>query len=254
MIYTWIKFIEWSTNVYKKLIPSVLLLSAVAAPVQADTLGFYFGAGVWSHDPSGNFESTQPGSSTNIDLESDLNMGGESEGYVWAAFEHFVPLVPNIRLEKTTLGHTGQSGTVTFNGQVNVSGDTKLSLDSTDVVLYYSPLDNWINLDFGLVARKLDGEFAIGSASVSVSETIPMAYLGVQFDLPLTGLSVGGDIKTISYNGNSYSDTRLRALYEMGVIGIEAGYRTTSIKLDDLDNVNADVDFSGFMLGAYVHF
>ena len=40
----------------------------------------------------------------------------------------------------------------------------------------------------------------------------------------------------------------------MGVIGFEAGYRTTSIKLDDLDNVNANVDFSGLMFGAYVHF
>lgn len=238
---------------YKKLVPSAFLLSLLAAPVQADTLGFYIGAGLWSHDPSGDFGTTQGGSS-NIDLSSDLNMGSESEGYIWAAFEHFVPLVPNIRLEKTKLTHeSSTAASFNFNG-ATVSGDAKISLDSTDAILYYSPLDNWVNLDFGLVLRKLDGEFAFGSESVSVSETIPMAYLGVQFDLPLTGLSVGGDIKTISYSGNSYSDTRIRALYEMGVIGFEAGYRTTSIKLDDLDNINANVDFSGLMFGAYVHF
>jgi hypothetical protein len=46
----------------------------------------------------------------------------------------------------------------------------------------------------------------------------------------------------------------LRAIYETGVIGFEAGLRTTTIKLDDVDSVNADLEFTGLMLGAFLHF
>lgn len=220
----------------------------------ADTLGLFVGGGSWSHDPSGSFNSNQAGSD-NIDLESNLNFSKESESYLWAAFEHPLPVLPNIRVEKTSLSHASTTGgTFNFNGNPVATGATLMTLDSTDAVLYYRLLDNWVNLDLGLNLRKLDGEFAIGSESLTVSETIPMLYLSAQFDLPLTGLSVGADYKLVSYSGNSYNDARLRAAYEFGVIGIEAGLRSTRLKLDDVDGVNADIEFKGLMIGAYLHF
>ena len=231
---------------------SLLLAVLYSASASADFLGVYVGGGSWNHDPSGDFNTTQTGS-TNIDMKSNLGLSDESEAYVWAAFEHPIPFLPNIRLEKTSLGHTGTAGSVNFNG-VTVNGAATISLDSTDAILYYRLLDNWVNFDLGLNLRKIDGEFAIGSESVSVSESIPMLYMAAQFDLPFSGFSVGADYSLVSYSGSKYDDLRLRALYEMGVVGFEVGLRTTTLELDDVDNINAKIDFDGIMLGMFLHF
>ncbi len=237
----------------KLLILIFAAITVVSNSARADFLGLYAGAGVWNHSPSGGFQSTQPGS-TDIDVENNLGMSKETEGYAYIAFDHPVPLLPNVRLEKTALTHTGNASIpLGFNGQT-VTGNAVASLDSTDIILYWRLLDNWVNLDIGLTARKFDGEFSIGSTTVDVTETIPMLYAAAQFDLPFTGLSVGGDINMINAGGNSLTDTRIRVLYEMGIVGFEAGLRSTKIDLDDVDNVTTSITFDGLFLGAFLHF
>lgn len=238
----------------KLVIGSALALSMMSGVASADFLGLYVGAGSWSHDPSGSFESTTAGTNDTIDMKNNVGLDEESETYVWLAFDHPVPILPNIRLERTPLKHTGNASIpVDFLGST-VTGDTVVDLTSTDIIPYYRLLDNWVNLDLGLVIRQLDGEFTIGSESQVVDITVPMIYLAAQFDLPLTGLSIGADLKTLSVGDNSYSDLRLRALYEMGVVGFELGTRTTNITLEDEENITADIDFDGMMFGMYLHF
>ncbi|MCK5002957.1 MAG: TIGR04219 family outer membrane beta-barrel protein [Gammaproteobacteria bacterium] len=229
----------------------ILAMSALSGNANADALGLYIGGGSWDHDPSGSFGTVDEDV---IDMEADLKYSGEKDSYVYAAFEHFVPLVPNVRIERATMGHTGIATTpFDFNG-VPVSGASSINIDNTDAILYWRLLDNWVNFDLGFTARKLDADFTVGGETVAVSETIPMLYLAAQFDLPLTGLSVGGDINVVSYDDNTYQDIRIRALYEMGVIGFEVGLKTTSIELKDVDNINADLEFKGMMVGAFLHF
>ncbi len=238
----------------QKILTICFILIFPFASASADTLGLYVGGGSWNHDPSGNFSSTQTGSST-IDIKSDLNVGKKSESYVWMAFEHPVPFLPNIRLEKSSLSNTGNASTTyNFNGNSSASGAFEATLDSTDAILYYRLLDNWVNLDLGLDVRKIDGRFAIGSEVSSVSATVPMLYASAAFDLPLTGLSVGADYKVVSYSGSTYNDMRIRAAYEFGVVGVEAGVRSTKIKISDVDNINTDLTFKGVMVGAFLHF
>ena len=227
---------------------SFILFSSAAS---ADFLGIYAGGGSWNHDPSGDFSGN---TGTAIDIAGDLNSSAKSEGYAWLAFEHPVPLIPNIRLEKTALTQTGNlsvSGK-DFNGVA--SGASSITLDSTDAILYYRLLDNWVNFDLGLNLRKIDGNFTVGSSDVKFSQSIPMLYVAAQFDLPFSGFSVGADVNVVSYQGSTYNDVRLRALYEMGVIGFEVGTRTTTLTLDNVDNINADLKFSGLMLGMFLHF
>jgi len=138
---------------------------------------------LWNYDSSGTFGSTGFGDSV-IDVESDLGFNGEQDGYVWAAFEHFVPIIPNIRVEAATVGDAGSASVQVFEG-VSVNGDAAVSLDTVDFILYYRLLDNWVNLDLGLTLRQLDGDFTLDTQSVSVSETIPMLYFALQFDLPI---------------------------------------------------------------------
>ena len=234
-------------------LPLIVALSSFSAQVSADALGLYIGGGVWNHDPSGSFETTAV-TDFGIDMESDLSFSGEKDSYVYLAFEHFVPVVPNIRLERATMGHTGVASGLDFNGQTGLSGPSSINIDNTDAILYWRLLDNWVNFDLGLTARKLDADFTVGSETVAVSATIPMLYVAAQFDLPLTGLSIGADINTISYSDASYQDVRIRALYEIGVIGFELGMKKTTLELKGLDSVNADLEFKGMMVGAFLHF
>jgi outer membrane protein len=228
-------------------------LLGFAGSASADFIGLYVGGGSWSHDPSGTFSSVSP-AGTNVDMSSNLGLDKQSEVYLWMALDHPVPVLPNIRLEKTSLKHEGTaSGSGSFLGGA-ISGQSVVDLSSTDIIPYYRLLDNWVNLDLGLVLRKVDGEFTVGSNSQAFSETVPMLYVAAQFDLPLTGLSVGADLKSLSVGDDSYSDVRLRAMYEMGVVGFELGTRTTNITLKDASNINADIDFKGMMFGMYLHF
>ena len=234
--------------------PLVLALSVLSGNASADFLGLYVGGGVWDHAPSGDFATTVAGDLA-IDMESDLSYAGEKDSYVYAAFEHFVPFVPNVRIERATMGHEGTTtGTFVFNGVPGLTGNSSIDMDTTDTIIYWRLLDNWVNFDFGFNARKLNADFTVGSESVSVSSTVPMLYLAAQFDLPFSGFSVGMDINNISYSDVSYQDVRIRALYEMGVFGVEAGLKTTSLELKGLDAVNADLEFKGVMVGAFLHF
>ncbi len=237
-------------------VPVVMALSifsaGFSATANADALGFFVGGGLWDYDSSGTFGTTGTGDSV-IDVESDLGFGGQQDGYVWAAFEHFVPIIPNIRVEAASMGSDGAANGLVFDGVV-VNGPASIDLSNTDVILYYRLLDNWVNFDFGINVRTLDGDFIIDTEKVSISETIPMLYLSAQFDLPLSGFSVGGDINVVNYDGNDYRDIRLRAVYEMGVIGFEAGLKTSTLVLDDVGGVSTDLEFSGLMLGAFLHF
>ena len=231
----------------------ILALSALSGNANADALGLYIGGGVWDHDPSGYFGTT---GDDPINMETNLKYVGEKDSYVYAAFEHFVPFVPNIRIESASMGHTGTSSvTVDFNGQtVNTGSASVINMDTTDAILYWRLLDNWVNFDLGFNARKLDADFTMGAETVAVSETIPMLYLAVQFDLPLTGLSIGADINNVSYSDAKYQDIRVRALYEMGVIGIELGLKTTTLDLKGLDTIESSIEFKGMMVGAFLHF
>ena len=231
-------------------LPLLLALSLLTGNASADALGLYVGGGSWNHDASGTFGTL---GDDVINVESDLNYSEESDVYYYAAFEHFIPLLPNLRIEGATLGHTGTANNLNFNG-VPLTGDSSIDLDTTDAILYWRLLDNWVNFDFGLNIRKLDGDFTIDTETVSVSETIPMLYLAAQFDLPFSGFSIGADINTLSLSDVTYQDVRLRAIYEMGIIGFEAGYKTTTLELDNVSNIDADLEFKGIMIGAFLHF
>ncbi len=232
--------------------PGILALSVVSGAANADALGFFIGGGVWDYDSSGAFGS-DGGINSVIDVESDLGFSGNQDAYAWAALEHFIPILPNVRLEIASISDSGAASGLVFDG-VPVTGNASLSLDTVDAIFYYRLLDNWVSFDLGVNVRDMSGDFVIGTETVSISETIPMLYLSAQFDLPFTGLSFGGDINTVNYSGSKIQEIRFRILYELGIVGLEAGYKTSTIKLDDIGNINSDLEFAGFTLGAFLHF
>lgn len=247
----------------KSLLATLLLAGgSLATPAHADTLSISVGAGGWNESPSGTIQ--KKGDPAKVDVEKQLLFSSETQGYFFVTFEHFVPLVPNVRLLHTSLSHNGSgSSSFVFDGQTfsgNVVNDLKLT--TTDLIAYYEILDNIVSLDLGVTVRKLDIDYTFKStsggstvtSSNTVSQTVPMLYALVGAS-PWPDLIVSGEINYLSYAGNTLSDITAKVAYTTSFfVGFEAGYRKQTITLDDVDSTNADITFDGLFVGAYVKF
>jgi|TARA_R100000789_G_scaffold23974_4_gene26930 outer membrane protein len=223
----------------------------LAAPLaNADILGVGANVSYWDSDFSG--EVVNKGSA--VDIENDLNMDSDSNANFTAYFEHPVPVLPNVRVNYTSISQSG-SGEIgledfdVIDAGARVSSD--LDLDQLDATFYYEVLDNWVNLDLGLTARKFDGELIVrdqtNTANVSkttVDAVVPMGYLAARFDLPFTGVSVGADGNFVSYSGDSLHDVNVYGQFEIAMLQLRAGYREMAIDYED-DDDKLDVELSG---------
>ena len=79
-------------------IKPLFCLLALAAPLtsNADTLSISAGGGIWNTSSSGTFGKTSD--ATQVDVKDNLFWGDESQGYLFATLEHFVPIIPNLKL------------------------------------------------------------------------------------------------------------------------------------------------------------
>ncbi len=244
----------------KHIILAVSLFAGTASMAHADTiLGIYAGAGIWQAEISGDVQD----GTTKIDTEDDIGLEDDNNNYFYFALEHPIPILPNIKLQHTRLTVDGDNlltRDIDFNGTVfpvsdNVSAEADLT--HTDVTLYYELLDNWVSLDLGLSVRLFDGFVEIQSTTDSAREDldapIPMLYGKARFDLPLTGLSVDVEANGVGYGGNTLLDASVRLAYESNIgLGVEAGYRSMILDIDE--DIEGDIDLSGFFAGVNFHF
>ncbi len=248
-------------------LPLVLLLMVAWGGAAADILGVRAGVAYWSYDVDGflRYQSTSP--ADDIDVQDDLGYGDDSLVFAYIQLEHPIPLLPNVRLSKTSID-TEASGTMTANftyGGVNFSideaVDSALQLDQVDLTLYYQILDNVVGLNVGLNGKYLDSTAEIASRTVAKSETaeisawVPMVYAGVEFNLPFSGLSLSADGSYIGYSGSSFYDYTVRLTYDTPwIVGVDVGYRSIKLDLDDIDDSYASIEFSGIYGGLYAGF
>jgi outer membrane protein len=237
------------------------MAAAMATPSlsHADTLiGLYIGSDYWKTSTTGSLSSSTSDSSTSFDSNKP------AASYI--AFEHPVPLIPNIMLRNTSLDLQGDSI-----AGINVYGGSNLTsasanIDQTDAVMYYELLDNGlVSLDLGLNLRKIDGDFSVYSSSnILVEETsfsgyIPMLYAAGEFGLPMTGLSVYGDFNALSVGDHSLRDYQAGVAYQFidnAIVDMSArvGFRKLTIDLQDLDGISSDISVDGVTAGLRVHF
>lgn len=231
----------------------------------ADTvLGVYAGGGVWIQEYNGDIGRT------GISVDNDLRLDDSTQGYFYVALEHPIPIVPNVKFQYASIDTDG-------NGRVN-AGDTldkvdflnedvtsDVDLSFADLTLYYEILDNWLNFDLGVTARYFDGDARIRGVtsdreeSVDINFVLPLAYAKAQFDLPLTGLSIGAEINGVAYSGNHLVDAAAKISYQTDIlplidVGVEAGYRVLDLETDDIGELNSNIDVSGPFVGLMAHF
>lgn len=230
---------------------SVLLVSPF---VHADIIGLGASVSYWNSDLSGRI--VNDGDVANVDSELDLDSSSNVNATVY--FEHPIPLLPNVLINYTKVdmdGH-GSVGTSGFDGLTG-SVNSDLDIEQTDLTLYYEILDNWVNLDLGLTVRDLSSELTLTSGG-SVSETkvdgiLPMGYIAARFDLPFTGVSVGGSGNIFGFDGDSLSDFNIYGQYELSLIQVRAGYRRMSVDYED-DHNTLDIDIDGPFISAGISF
>lgn len=242
----------------KKLLGALALVLPFST--SADIIGLTAGAYSWNQGWDGNLQSDQAGS-TQVDVEDNLGYDDERGNSFFVAFEHPIPLLPNIRLAHTEMdiSENNNSSTFFFDGNpYNGNVSSELDLSHTDATLYYEILDNVISLDIGLTARRFDGKAEItdnttnttGTADIDV--TIPLLFAGARVALPLTGLYAAGEIHGLSAGGDSITDTKLSIGYEVGIVALELGYRSFDIDVEGDDDEEFDLTVDGAFLGFVV--
>lgn len=241
----------------RKLILALGSTAALAAPVaHADVIGLGANVSYWDSDLSGDVRNGGDA----VDVDNDLDLSSDSNANLSAYIEHPVPLLPNVRLNYTKIEQDGR-GEVSLAGFDGVQGevDSSLELTQLDLTLYYEVLDNWVNLDLGITARDLDGELTVqevlGTAvsRTEVDAVIPMGYLAARFDLPFTGVSVGGEANVISFDGDSVYDYNAYGQFEVALLQLRAGYRQIAIDYEDGDD-ELDIDLGGPFVSAGLRF
>jgi outer membrane protein len=243
-----------------------LIILCLSQKSDADTLlGLYAGAQTWNMQTSGGFSSNDDNANFNFDEQVNSNL--------YVAFEHPVPLIPNVKLQRTVIDSKGETTLDTsfdFGGKTYTYGSnliTDVELIATDFILYYELFDNdLISFDLGLNAKYIDGDLFVtdngdntNSAREKFSGTIPMVYSRLALGLPLTGLGAFVEGSFLSVDDQTLSDYQAAVTYSLIEnlaidLTFQIGYRAITLELDDIDNIYADLEFKGFFAGLEVHF
>jgi len=252
----------------KKLLTALTAMITASSIASADIARVEMGGGVWDNKPSGTLTYND---GSGITGSYTSNEKSNSSAYAWLLIKHPVPVLPNIRVEYTTLKDEGNADGSFKN--FTITGVAKGSIDMTqyDAILYYNILDNtaWITLDLGVDVKFIDLDFkaegtidGIPNDSYSVNEAtpLPMGYLRARVEIPGTDIGLEADGKYITYDGSTISDYRVKVDYTLGFIpvvqpAIEVGYRAQKFELRyDNDQTKLNLDFSGIYAGIMLRF
>ena len=258
-----------------KQIFTLLLLSTL---LTADLITIEAGAGSWSQTPLGFMEykdTDKDNSGRDTSNENEFtNM------YVWGYIEHFLPYIPNFRVEYSSLESDGQgSGTLSgFEIPIGSNFPTTLTFDQLEVIPYYNLLDDtfWITLDMGIAIKFVDYQ-ATGRLEANVGGLIqlgdeiyneagnfiaPLPYIKIRGQIPFTTIGLETTIKYGAIDNSSFIDTMIKIDYVIDFLpiihpGIELGYKYVDIDAEVVDGDTTStikLEFSGLFGGLMFHF
>lgn len=245
---------------------AVLLSSSFALADGGAFFDIKMGVGTWEVDaPIGTFGQTEAGA---IDLTNDFGVKDGTANYMWAEFQHGIPLIPHVRVEYAAMDFTGSKAT-TFNFgpyTFDANIESTLRLDNVDAIFFYDVgLDDVIDFNFGVGAKIIAGEL-VGEVS-GQTQTAPIAaaavygYLNPRVELPLGfgvdvaykwypgGLEIEGDVEFTELIAK-VDYTLEWAIFKLGV---EAGYRSMDLTLDlPTDQLYIHTELSGAFAGVFL--
>lgn len=232
------------------------IVSAVGTGFSLPLVNIDLSVGAMSHDPSGYIE--YPTGSEQVDLKDTLGLDKKTRPFARAKIE--IPIVPNLYLQYMPMKFSGEKDTSSFSyGGHSFTGRVKtdVKLDRLDVGLYYNvPIVGTVTAglldpEVGINVRVLNFDGKVTELSTTHTESksftvpIPMLYAGLGINFPYVSLI--GELRGVTYNGNSYYDLtgeiRIKPVSIPGAASffVGAGYRYERLKLDDVSDVTADI-------------
>ncbi|QYJ94332.1 TIGR04219 family outer membrane beta-barrel protein [Shewanella spartinae] len=250
----------------KTLLACALLGSLAATSAQAATVvGFKVGGDYWNADTEGTFAQTGQ-------AQQEFDYSSSSQGSIWVAIEHPIPLVPNLKIRENRLDADGKAtltGDWSFGDRVfNDDVTTASNLSNTDFVLYYELLDNDIvALDLGAAYKKMHGSFRVHQISPSgvvgayaqkdLSDGVVMAYANAEVGIPGLGLYGFADVMQ-GIDESSVYDYQVGLGWQFDGVALDTkvrvGYRDFNFDVNNFDGVTANMQFKGYFAGVELVF
>lgn len=236
----------------------MLLSSSV---VSADVLGLTVGAEWWQANPDGN--------AGDAGFSQPLNFDDDSHSAFYAAFEHPIPLLPNVMMRRQTLSFQGDTtlpGELRLHDMVYQAQSqvrNQLSLEYTDASLYYEMLDNDIlSLDMGVTARFLQSDVSVTQATTvsrGLSTPLPMLYGQAVVGVFGTNSSLFFSGNYGRYDGHQMSDLRAGFAYEWidlaaFSLSVKLGVQRLDLELNSEDRMDVDLLAEGVFIGLEADF
>jgi len=255
----------------KSIILSTLLLPVF---VYGDAFDLNGGLGSWSSSSGGTITEVLDSMVTVTDVLSD----DQKENYYFVELQHSLPIVPNIRVEYTSIHSSGKKAEVSavtpmpFSiPQVSFAKESTLSMKQYDAILFYRLLKNilLVSLDAGLDVKYLETEYQVESYIDNRSTSvIPLLYVRGGVEMPF-GLGAEADVRYITDGTSTVYDISAKLKYKMTFVpviqpGLEVGYRQQKFLTDSGETTliapilsgetKTDITFSGLYAGLTVHF
>ena len=207
--------------------------------VQADIIGFTAGAEFW--------QGSAEGRAGNRGVSQALNFDDDSRRALYAAFEHPLPLLPNIAVRQQWSEHVGNTVLVGNSALAGTSFPAQsairnqLTVDYTDATLYYELLDNPVlSLDLGVTTRWLRSETTWNTTSRKVTTPVPMLHAKGHVNILGTQTSIFFDGNYGDYSDNTVYDARVGLAYQFVDLPAFNLFLKLGLQRLDLDLNNED--------------
>ncbi len=240
---------------------TILLNNANAGVI----LDFEVGIGSWNATPSGYINY-----GNKIDLEDDLGLKSSNNTYLYADFNHFIPIIPNIRVEKQALEMDSTlSQNISWNNTDQpIGAKTSVDLSQTDIILYWGiPGLNLLtagilDINVGLDLKQFDGSITVNNKPADMSFVVPMIYLAATIDPPFIPATISASYKNISYKDSKLNEIMTKVSIDLPIpiplidIKADVGYKKQTLTIDESlsDSLSADIKFSGMFFGVSAKF
>jgi outer membrane protein len=246
---------------------TIVLMTIFFAP-SVYALGFGAHAEYWIPTFKGDLRVDKDGvPGTEIDIKNDLGVSNENFPGVEAFFSmgnH------EIRLSYSFISLSGAQNigkTIVFNGDTYnynayVESDLKTSMFDFEYQYKFLNLENILaGFSLGIIGKVkyLDGEARMNSSvydnKKDIHIPIPMIGLGVNVGLLANILAARAKFVGMGYSGSFFYDAMAElSLTPFPFLNIHGGYRAMSLKIDDVSDIYAKMDFYGPYGGLAISF
>ena len=246
---------------------TLIMLTIFCAP-SVFALGFGVSADYWIPTFKGDLRvdnNTVPG--TEINLKEDLGISNENipgvEAYFGIGNHEITMAYSQVNLSGTKKLNTE----IKFNGiPFDISQDVESELKTSMIDLEYQyKLLNFKNilagLSLGIIAKVkyFDGEASMHSllydTQKDIRVPIPLIGVGAKIGLLANILEARAKVTGMGYSGNFFYDAMADiSLTPFPFLNIHGGYRAMSIKIDNVSDVYAKMDFYGPYVGLLISF